>query len=283
MSGGVVVGLVSAGLAGGSFWAARRERGRLVALLSVRATTLAELQELQAQVAQEIGGGSFREKVKLQGTLLCEEPLQAPFSGEPCVAYESRIVELYEELVEQTDQEGKTSRSWQQSEHELSSESRRCRFQLVQGQLRATVDPEEAELEMQSVINRREPPDWQGSDADTGGGLAGILMASIAPMISSGSFGSINSLAVGTRRRLGYRREESLFPASGELFLVAEASDASGSLILQRPHEKGLFVIRRSGEERLERQLRRWTRVWTWSAALLAVLAVVVLALALLS
>jgi len=278
MAAGITVALISAGLAGGSLWAGQRQRRRLTHLLATRPTTLTELQGLQVDVAQEIGAGSFRERVKLQGTLLCEQPLTAPFSGEPCVAYSSSIVELYEELVEHTDQEGKRSRSWQHGEHVMSSEDRRCRFQLGQGQLKASVDPEGAELEMQSVFSRTEPADWTGLPGGVGfggaEGLAGTLMASAALVGSVLGASSQGSLAPGTRRRLGFRRDESIFPAHGDLFLVAEVSDASGTLCLQKPSGEGLFMIRRGGEEQLQQQLRRWARIWSWAAAVLAVVAV---------
>lgn len=287
MAAGVWVALISTGLAGGSLWASQRQRRRLAHLLASRPTTLAELQGLQADVAQEIGAGAFRERVKLQGMLLCEQPLTAPFSGEPCVAYASRIVELYEELVEDTDQEGNQNRRWQNGEHELSSESRRCGFQLGQGQLKASVDPEGAELEMQAVFNRTEPANWAGLDAASGFGAAESLATSLlasASLVGSGSDArSDGSLSPGTRRRLGFRREESIFPAHGELFLVAEASDLSGALRLQKPSGEGLFMIRRGGEEQLQQQLRQWARIWSWVAVLLAVVAVVAALSALLS
>lgn len=278
MSTAVVVALLSAAGAGGCFWASQRERGRLTHLLATRPTTLVELQALQADVAREIGGGSFRERVKLQGALLCPSPLQAPFSGEPCMAYSSRIVELYDELVESTDQQGRTTRSWRQGEQELSCESRRSRFQLGQGNLSASVDPDGAELDMQSVFNRTEPADWSGAAAfgNLGsGGVAATLLAGAALVGTAMSTGtSLANLAPGTRRRLGFRREESIFPAHGEVFLVAEASDAGGVITLQKPAGEGLFMIRRGGEEQLQQQLRRAARVWNWVAIALAVLAV---------
>lgn len=278
MAAGITVALMAAGLAGGSLWAGQRQRRRLAHLLATRPTTLEELQGLQADVAKEIGAGSFRELVKLQGAMSCEQSLTAPFSGEPCVAYSSRIVELYEELVEHTGKDGNRSRSWQNGEHELSSESRRCPFQLGQGQLKVSVDPEGAELEMQSVFSRTEPADWTGLGAVAGfgssEGLAATLMAS-APLAGPGlAARSDGGLSPGTRRRLGFRRDESIFPAHGDLFLVAEVSDASGALWLQQPSGEGLFLIRRGGEEQLQQQLRRWARIWSWVALVLAVVAV---------
>ena len=74
-------GAVATGLA------RRQQARRLATLLDARSTSVAELKDLQATVAEQMGAGSFRERVKLQGTIACNEPLTAPWSGEPCVAF----------------------------------------------------------------------------------------------------------------------------------------------------------------------------------------------------
>jgi len=99
------------------------------------------------------------------------------------------------------------------------------------------VDPEGADLELETVFNQVDPP----TAANTGG-----------------------------NRQLGTRRVETLLRAGGSVLVVAECSDVSGSLQLQAPQGAGLFVVRRGSEDDFSRSIRRWRRIWTVSTWILA-------------
>jgi hypothetical protein len=233
---------------------ARRHQARkLATLLDARSTSVAELKDLQATVAEQMGAGSFRERVKLQGTIACNEPLTAPWSGEPCVAFTNTTTALMEVREERTstDSAGNTTTevNWERREETLQQLERRCPFELQQGGQGLPVDPEGAELELETVFNQVDAP----TTANTG-----------------------------LYRQLGTRRVESLLRAGGTVLVVAECSDASGNLQLQAPEGKGLFVVRRGSEDDFSRAIRRWRRIWTWSTWLLsasAALSVLLIAL----
>ena len=245
--------LLAAAGAGG-FGLARWQQGRrLQMLLGARSTSIAELQDLQADVAEQIGGGSFREAVKLEGELVCAEPLRAPWSGEACVAFIDTVLHVFQERVEttRTDRDGRTSRSshWERREEQVSRLERRCAFALRQGELELTVDPTGAELELETILDSLEPEAEQSS-------------------------GAIARRSGGQPRSLGLRRREQVLRAAGRIFVVAEVSDAGGSLRLARPMQGGLFLIRRDGEEALLRRTRRWQSVWSVASGLLTTLAI---------
>jgi len=219
---------------------------KLAHLLDARRSSVAELLDLQATVAAQMGAGSFRERVKLSGAIVCNEPLTAPWSGEPCVAFTNTTTALLEVREERTstDSAGNTTTevSWERREETLQQLERRCRFELQQGGQGLPVDPEGAELDLETVFNQVDPP----TTANTG-----------------------------LYRQLGTRRVESLLRASGTVLVVAECSDASGNLQLQAPGGRGLFVVRRGTEDDFSRSIRRWRRVWslsTWGLSAAAVL-----------
>jgi hypothetical protein len=233
-------GAVATGLA------RRHQARRLATLLDARSTSVAELKDLQATVAEQMGAGSFRERVKLQGTIVCNEPLTAPWSGELCVAFTNTTTALMEVREERTstDSAGNTTTevSWERREETLQQLERRCRFELQQGGQGLPVDPEGAELELETAFNQLDPP----TAANTG-----------------------------LYRQLGTRRVESLLRAGGTVLVVAECSDASGNLQLQAPEGSGLFVVRRGSEDDFSRSIRRWRRVWmasTWGLSVAAAL-----------
>jgi hypothetical protein len=248
----IVPALLGAGAIGTGL-ARRHQAKKLAHLLDARSSSVAELLDLQATVAAQMGAGSFRERVKLSGEIVCDEPLTAPWSDEPCVAFTNTTTALMEVREERTITNGAgnatTEVRWERREETLQQLERRCPFELQQGGQGLPVDPKGAELELETVFNQVDPP----TTANTG-----------------------------LYRQLGTRRVESLLRAGGPVLVVAECSDACGSLQLQAPEGTGLFVVRRGSEDDFSRSIRRWRRVWTVSTWLLsasATLSVLLIAL----
>mgnify|MGYP003344816838 CR=1 FL=1 len=79
-----------------------------------------------------------------------------------------------------------------------------------------------------------------------------------------------NSLHGIRGREIGLRREETVLPAKGEVFIVASCSDASGQLQLEAHPGDGLFVVRRGNEDTYSRSLQRWTRIWLVASLVLS-------------
>lgn len=233
---------------------ARRHQARqLIHLLDARSTSVAELLDLQRTVADQMGAGSFSERVKLCGEIVCNEPLTAPWSGELCVAFKDSTTALLEVREERTstDKAGNSTTDvhWERREDTIGTLERRCSFDLRQGQQSLRLDPEGAELELEPVFNE------------------------VGPASSPDTFNT---------RQLGIRREEAVLRPRGMAFVVAECSDTSGTLTLQSPSERGMFVVRRGSEAEFSRNIRRWRRVWmvsTWILALAAALSVLLIAL----
>ena len=228
---------------------ARRHQARKLAhLLDARTSSVAELIDLQATVAEEMGEGSFQERVKLSAEIVCAEPLTAPWSGEPCVAFIDTTTCLMEVRTEttRTDSDGNSSTkvSWERREETLDKLERRQGFELRQGSQTLPLNPDDAELDLETVFAEVEPPTRRDT-ADT--------------------------------RQLGIRREEAILRASGMAFVVGECSDASGNLLLQAPQTGGLFVVRRGNEEEFSRAIRRWRRIWMVSTWVLAGIAIILL------
>ena len=228
---------------------ARRHQARKLAhLLDARTSSVTELIDLQATVAEEMGEGSFQERVKLSAEIVCAEPLTAPWSGEPCVAFIDTTTCLMEVRTEttRTDSDGnsRTEVSWERREETLDKLERRQGFELRQGSQTLPLNPDDAELDLETVFAEVEPPTRRDT-ADT--------------------------------RQLGIRREEAILRASGMAFVVGECSDATGNLLLQAPQTGGLFVVRRGNEEEFSRAIRRWRRIWMVSTWVLAGIAIILL------
>ena len=239
-----ITGVIASISAIGCGLARRHQVRNLAVLLDAHSSSIAELHGLQATVAQQIGPGSFRERVKLSAEIVCDEPLLAPWSREPCVAFSQTVTHQLEVQTETitTDSEGRTHKEirWEQRNEILSTLERRCPFHLRQGAQTVSLIPDGADLDLEPVFHHVDPP--QGGNTST-------------------------------TRSLGVLREEAIFSASGMVFVLAECTDTDGILRLQAPSESGLFVVRRGTEDDFSQSIRFWRRLWgaaAWSFSVLA-------------
>ncbi|MEY4745652.1 MAG: hypothetical protein RLZZ274_1778 [Cyanobacteriota bacterium] len=243
----LIAALLGSGAVGTGL-ARRHQARKLSHLLDARSSSVAELLDLQATVAEQMGEGSFQERVKLSAEIVCAEPLTAPWSGEPCVAFIDTTTCLMEVRTQttETDSDGKsrTVVNWVEQEEELNKLERRQGFELRQGSQSLPLEPDGAELELETVFAEVEP----ATRRDTA-----------------------------NTRHLGIRRKEEILRARGMAFVVGECSDASGTLLLQAPQTGGLFVVRRGNEETFSRAIRRWRRIWMMSTWVLAGIALILL------
>jgi hypothetical protein len=89
------------------FFVERFHRGRATSLKAARSVTVAELQSLSTAIASEIGGGNWRDYIKLTGMIRCERPLISELKQEPCVHYQMSVTREYEETVTKQDSQAK--------------------------------------------------------------------------------------------------------------------------------------------------------------------------------
>ncbi|MBD1912433.1 MULTISPECIES: E3 ubiquitin ligase family protein [unclassified Leptolyngbya] len=228
----VVAGVVVFVVAGVLFFIQRNQHNRANCVRMARAATVAELETMAKEIAQEIGGGSWREYVKVAGEIVCDRPLTAPLSEQPCAHYRMTVRREYEERVTVKDSEGKTREETQRSSETMSTNEQSVPFVLRDRTGTIEVDLESADVETITVVDefRAEQP----------GGL-----------ISFGGF----TLATGTpsmgRRTLGYHYHEVILPLHRQATIVASIVDQGNSLVLKKPTErdKHFIVALRTAED----------------------------------
>ena len=99
---------------------------------------------------------------------------------------------------------------------------------------RITTNPNGADIDPVQVVSKYEPS-MQGRNS-----------------ISFGSFSFNVSRSTGDRKILGYEFTEKIIPVDRRVYVIGEASDSSGELMIQQPSEKGKpFIITLKSEEEL--------------------------------
>jgi E3 Ubiquitin ligase len=223
----------------------RHYQRKLRGLSLARTTTVAELIALVQQVAQEIGGGSLHQFVKLKGKICCDAPLQSELKQVPCVYYSMQVIREYEEQVTERDSDGETRQETRRGSETIANNSQSVPFILRDRSGEIRVEPEGANLETIQVLNEFD------RDRDT--------RAKSSTAISYGGFRlDLGDWTGGNRRTLGYRYVEAVLPVDRQVLIVGTASDANGDLSLHKPTEPDQpFIISLQSEEGLTQATRQ--------------------------
>ena len=258
-----IIGLVFILAAAGLLIAAGVQKKRFTLLASTETSTAADLSSMAGAVAEEIGAGSFHQIAEVAGTSRCSDPLVSELTGTPCVYYDMRVVREYQETYWDTDgNQNRVQRSRRGSDT-VAQNNRSCLFEVEDATGRVTVDPSEAKVVAEKACDRFEPGEPRGPTLSLGrwrfdlGGLA----------------------VVGGRRTVGYRYQEKIVPVDRRIYVLGEASDRSGHVVIGKPTAKGApFLVSTKSEEALIKSARtaaRWLVVGTAVAALAGAVMVV--------
>lgn len=219
---GIVLLLIGVSL----FFVRRRQVQRSFSLKAARRTTVEELESTAAAIAAEIGGGDWRDYVKLWGMIEAEQPLISELKQQPCVVYTMTVEREYEETVVEKDSAGKTTTETRRGSETLSSHRQSIPFYLTDNTGQILVDPDGADLELVEVLNQFQP-------GEPAGGL-----------LSLGQFSLTLGSPQGTgRRTLGYRYRESVLPMHRSALVVGTVSDRNGPLTLVKPAKADYHYI----------------------------------------
>jgi hypothetical protein len=213
----IVPGVVLLAVAAVLYYLIRVNRELERAAVGSGITTVAELSHLRQKVHDEVGGGLFAQRVGLEGTLECDQPLTSELSNSTCAAFRYRVTRQWEEEYEERDEHGKRVRRVRSGTDQVAGNERRVPFLLRDQTGSIPIEPEGARLDMERVVDRFEPGNpghlvrFGGIQIDIGG-LAG------SPK----------------RRTIGYRFSEEILPLGRTVYVLGLASDRGGALHVGR-------------------------------------------------
>lgn len=239
MVGLIIFGVILLGAGIGLFVARAFALGKVRQLRGATARTAGELREMAAQVAGELGPGSYNEVVEVRGQIACDSPLISELGQQPCVHYRHTITQEYEEVRVTTDDAGNQTQERHRSSESVASMKRSCPFRILDPTGSIDVLPDGADITAEQSVSRYEP---ETNMMAGGGGM--IRFGGFAMQMGSGMMGM-----GGQRRVLGYRLNEWILPVGRRGFVIGEATDAEGELALRKPSQKGYKFIIASGSK----------------------------------
>jgi hypothetical protein len=184
-------------------------------------STVADIMAVQRRVDAEVGARLFAQRVGLEGTLECDNPLTSELGDVPCAAFRYRVERRWEEEVEYRDDRGNPVRRTRSGSDSVAANERRVSFRLRDETGSLQIDPEGARLEMEHVVDRFEPGD-----------RSSIIRFGGFQLDHDGRFGN------GKRRTLGYHFQEDVLPIGRTVYVLGLATDRDGTLRVSRmPHE----------------------------------------------
>jgi hypothetical protein len=243
-----IVGIILLIISGILFWVQRNQKQKIFSIKSARKVTAAELNETASGVAAEIGGGSWRDYVKVWGKIQVEEPLLSEHTRQKCVHYQAKVLREYEETVTTRNSEGEVERKTERKSETISNHKQAIPFQLVDETGTVQVNPDNADIETLKVMDefRRE------SDGRSG--------------------------------TLGYRYVELLLPLNRNILVVGAASDLTGQVVLGKPTDSdNKYVISLKDEETLAASVEKSAQFTFIAMVALAILGAVLILVDLIS
>ncbi|RZM75201.1 E3 ubiquitin ligase family protein [Leptolyngbya iicbica] len=140
-----IIGIILLVISAIMFFTRRNQQQKLFSIKRARSVTAAELTDMAGAIADEIGGGNWRDYVKLWGQITTDEPLQSEHQQAPCVYYVSTVTREYEEKNE----EGKLVRKTEQ----VSRHRQFTKFWLKDDTGSIVVNPDGAAIDTVEIMN----------------------------------------------------------------------------------------------------------------------------------
>jgi hypothetical protein len=248
------------------FFVQKSQKNKAFSLRTARSATVAELEQMAKSIAQEIGGGSWREYVKLTGVIQCDRPLVSQLKQETCVHYRMEVRREYEETVTRKDSDGKSYQATERGSEVLSSNQESTPFTVRDQTGQIEVNPDGAAVETINVLD-----EFRQEQA-------------IGGLLSFGGFSLALSGVPTQRRTLGYHYSESILPLYRKVLVVGTVSDSGNSLVLQKPTESGKhFIISLKTDEQLTKSADQTAKYAFYGMVACFVIGVILLVLAIIA
>jgi hypothetical protein len=239
-----IIGGVLLLIAAGVLWFVMGKRaGKLGVLEDTETSTAKDVQENFNSMTDSFGIGNFTLFTELKGEAVASSPLEAEMSKKPVVYYKATVTREYEVLKKSKDSDGNVTKRWVKGSEEVSSnENTATGFAVKDATGEVLIDIAGAERHTVKSHSSFEKVDDN---------------ANVGTKISIGGFSmSTGGGSTATKRTLGYKSEEVSIPVGVALYVLGDANDRSGKLMVSKPKDKKTpFIVSTKSEHELSAKL----------------------------
>jgi hypothetical protein len=232
------------------FFIKRKQSQLMLNLRTAHASNIKELEHTAQAIATQIGGGSWRDYVKIWGKITVSKPLYSELKKEPCVYYTMSVKREYEERIREKNQEGNWVERTVRKSETVASNQLSIPFILEDKTGTIEVNPENAQIDTIKIVDEFRQGEVVGN------------------MISYGNFSQLlnNSIKTSQTHTLGYHYRESILPVGRDVLVLGTVNDETGNLRISKPvsnEQKFLISLKSSAvliEEinQSEKNIHRW-------------------------
>jgi len=202
-------------------------------------STVSEVKENYDSINGSMGSGNFTHFCELKGKAHSDQPLTAEQSNESVVYYKSEVIHKYERLENKKDSQGNMQKKWVKktdtvSENEVWADG----FGVKDATGFIAINPKKSKLDTMQLHSKFEKgePNQSGLNIKLGG-------------VSIGLGGGGNS----NHRTIGYEYKEIGIKLGQDLYVLGDANDRDGSLIMSKPKDKKYpFIVSTKSEDELQ-------------------------------
>ena len=253
----------------------RSTKNKQAEILTVQTSRIQDIKERAEAVSETLGQGYCSDYTEIKGQLEANEVITAPLSGEDCVYYRSSISREWEELERYTDSEGQAQERSNQVSEIIYSSSSSTSFFINDGSGKLRVNPERAEIELETVLAEQKTETQVQILNHTLRTQEGLTL-DVSPDTQRWEEADNYS-------HLYYRFSESVLKPNGLLYTLGTVVDTDGVLTLVKPTEKGQrYIISRKSEEELVAQQESQQKGLRLAAIIFALIGLICIAVKLL-
>ena len=258
----IVFGVILLVVAAIFFFISRNQSGKLHAMNAVDTYTASTLVDVHRNITTTLGRDALAEPCEVEGIIETDEPLSAPLSQTPCVAYTVTVTRDYEKQQTRTDAEGRTTSEMVRHTEEVESNTKQVDFWVRDESGRTRVRPEGADLDLkQSKEEYRPATDGRDSRLDFG-----FFEITINPSSGGG-------------RTLGYKATEQILETGTKVYILGCASDYDGAVVVARHpnNKKQRFMVSRRTERELAAGAASMAKTMLYAAAATGAIGLIVI------
>jgi hypothetical protein len=253
------IGLIGLGIY--LFIARNKSQETLFNIKATQTFKAKDIIDLCNAVKEDLGPGCFNKVLEVKGIIKCDNPLVGELSNQKCVYYSMKVIHEYEETISVRNSQGRLERRTVRGSDVISSNTQSVHFHVEDDTGKMLVNPTSATFHTIKAVDKFE---------NASGNRNTITFGKLSFNLPTGSSG---------RRTLGYRYVEEIIPVERRIYVLGEASDLSGELMIQIPqNKKESFIVSLKSEEELIKHtegLIVWYLVGAIAAIIIGILVII--------
>lgn len=228
---GFLIGGVVLGIVGVILWIVKGKKASKSATLELMDTSrIKDINENYNEISSSMGQGSFTHLVEVKGKAFSESPLESELSKEQVVYFNSEIVHEYEKLETRKDADGNKEKKWVKHSDTVSENERWADgFGVKDDTGFIAINPKKSKFHSEKLYSN-----FEKGDPNQSGGLNLKIKG-----FSIGIGGKDKGI-----RTIGYRYTETGIRMNTNLYVVGDANDRDGGLMISKPKDrKDPFIV----------------------------------------